>query len=261
MQPHADNAFALPASIALRPRGSGQPLPDSIQKKMETFFKTSFADVRVHVGSEAPAIGALAFTHGSDLYFAPGQYNPQSRNGQQLLGHELTHVVQQRARAGAEPARFRHRRGPGPGGSRTEADRMGMQAASAIIQARPTAGAIVPAGHQGSLMPDRHAQHPTPRAALQRMISTEESSKVSTVTKARPNPFPDHPTVSEEITQHIASFLGPKGQGRLRGVSKLMLNIVDSISQIPNFKMRVKDAGQSHHFNYSFQTFAQIRAG
>ena len=97
VQPHAGESFALPANFALKPRGSGQPLPEPIQKKMESFFNTSFADVRVHVGNEAPSIGALAFTHGTDLYFAPGQYNPQSPQGQQLLGHELTHVLQQRA--------------------------------------------------------------------------------------------------------------------------------------------------------------------
>jgi hypothetical protein len=97
IQPQAGNAFSLPTNITLKPRGSGQPLPEPIQRKMESFFNASFADVRIHVGHEAPSIGALAFTHGTDLYFAPGQYNPQSTQGQQLLGHELTHVVQQLA--------------------------------------------------------------------------------------------------------------------------------------------------------------------
>jgi hypothetical protein len=97
VQPHAGNPFALPASFTLKPRGSGQPLPEAVQKKMEAFFNTNFADVRVHVGPEASSIGSLAFTHGSDLYFAPGQYNPHSTQGQQILGYELTHVLQQRA--------------------------------------------------------------------------------------------------------------------------------------------------------------------
>ena len=97
VQPHSGNAFALPADFTLKPRGSGRPLPEAIQRKMEAFFNASFADVRVHVGHEASSIGALAFTHGTDLYFAPGQYNPQSTQGQQLLAHELTHVIQQRA--------------------------------------------------------------------------------------------------------------------------------------------------------------------
>ena len=61
----------------IRAQGPGQrpALARPIQNKMESFFNASFADVRVHVGNEAPSIGALAFTHGTDLYFAPGQYN------------------------------------------------------------------------------------------------------------------------------------------------------------------------------------------
>jgi hypothetical protein len=41
-------------------------------------------------------MGALAYTQGNDVHFAPGQYNPESSKGQELIGHELTHVVQQR---------------------------------------------------------------------------------------------------------------------------------------------------------------------
>ena len=148
VQPHAGNAFALPANFTLKPRGSGQPLPEPVQKKMESFFNTSFADVRVHVGHEAPSIGALAFTHGTDLYFAPGQYNPQSTQGQQLLGHELTHVVQQRA------GRVRNPLGAGVAvvqdpALEAEAERMGLRAASASvpIQAKLATGLVVSPSH------------------------------------------------------------------------------------------------------------------
>jgi hypothetical protein len=90
-------AFQLPANLANFGGTVGQPLPDPVRQKMESFFNTSFADVRVHVGPQASSVGAVAFTHGSNLYFAPGQYNPNTAHGQQLLGHELTHVVQQRS--------------------------------------------------------------------------------------------------------------------------------------------------------------------
>ena len=63
----------------------------------ESALGASFDDVRVHVGPEASSIGALAFTLGTNLYFAPGLYNPHTPQGQQLIGHELAHVVQQRA--------------------------------------------------------------------------------------------------------------------------------------------------------------------
>lgn len=77
-------------------RRTGQRLPTATLRKMETAFGANFSDVRVFIGPEAASIGANAFAMGSDLYFAPGQYDPYSLYGQQLLGHELAHVLQQR---------------------------------------------------------------------------------------------------------------------------------------------------------------------
>jgi hypothetical protein len=96
-QPKANgNAQPLPSGV-LGGGGGGRPLPEDVRGKMESFFGADLSDVRIHVGSEAPKIGALAFTLGSNLYFAPGQLDLQSHRGHELLGHELTHVIQQRA--------------------------------------------------------------------------------------------------------------------------------------------------------------------
>ncbi|MEM9489334.1 MAG: DUF4157 domain-containing protein, partial [Myxococcota bacterium] len=62
---------------------------------METSLGADFSDVRIHEDGEAKRLGTLAFTRGADIHFAPGQYQPNSSQGQELLGHELTHVVQQ----------------------------------------------------------------------------------------------------------------------------------------------------------------------
>jgi len=40
-------------------------------------------------------LNAQAFTHGRDIYFNAGKYDPESTQGKKLLAHELTHVVQQ----------------------------------------------------------------------------------------------------------------------------------------------------------------------
>ena len=77
-------------------RGGGQPLSQALLAKMESAFNADFSDVRVHIGPQAGRLGALAFTTGKDLYFAPGQYQPDSMQGQRLIGHELAHVIQQR---------------------------------------------------------------------------------------------------------------------------------------------------------------------
>ncbi|RKN84805.1 DUF4157 domain-containing protein [Paenibacillus ginsengarvi] len=81
-------------------RGGGSPMDAHIQAKMESAFGTKFNQVGIHTDGKADrmarSIGASAFTTGSDIFFRQGQYNPGSRQGQELLGHELTHVVQQR---------------------------------------------------------------------------------------------------------------------------------------------------------------------
>lgn len=116
-------AFKVP----LQPKSGGLPLPDQVRAKMEAAFSTDFSDVRVHIGREASSIGAIAYTWGTNIHFAPGQYNPHSLQGQKLLGHELWHVVQQKAGRVRNPL----------GGVavvqdhalEAEADRMGVKAA------------------------------------------------------------------------------------------------------------------------------------
>jgi len=75
---------------------AGQPIPPSLRHNMEAAFGQDFSAVRVHQGHEATILGAVSFTHGDDIHFAPGRYDPSSPRGQELIGHELTHVVQQR---------------------------------------------------------------------------------------------------------------------------------------------------------------------
>ncbi len=65
----------------------------------EPRFDYDFSQVRVHNGTQAAdisrSINARAFTLGNNIAFGSGQYQPHSSEGKRLLGHELTHVVQQ----------------------------------------------------------------------------------------------------------------------------------------------------------------------
>jgi len=178
VQSHAGDALPLPANFVLKPRGSGQPLPEPIQGKMESFFNTSFADVRVHVGPEASSIGALAFTHGTDLYFSPGQYNPTSPQGQRLLGHELTHVVQQRA------GRVRNPLGSGIAvvqdpALEAEAERMGLRAAISSIPLQPKL-----AGPTRVRTKSNPAPALIPDVAQQPLIAPRSSQRTAQATRA-----------------------------------------------------------------------------
>ncbi|MCT7967805.1 DUF4157 domain-containing protein [Laspinema sp. D1] len=82
-----------------RARGGGQPLSPSLREPMEREFGADFSGVRVHTGAKADglakSIQAKAFTKGQDVFFRQGAYESGSRGGQELMAHELTHVVQQ----------------------------------------------------------------------------------------------------------------------------------------------------------------------
>lgn len=82
-------------AASMAPPGNGVPLPDTVRNEMEAAFETDFSSVRVHEDNRALALGAIALTQGSDIYFAPGQYRPDQQQGRELLGHELAHVDQQ----------------------------------------------------------------------------------------------------------------------------------------------------------------------
>lgn len=84
--------------------GPGQRLDAETRTFMESRLGYDLSQVRLHLDSRAAdsavAVGALAYTVGSDVVFASGKYSPDTLEGRHLLAHELTHVVQQ----GSSPA-------------------------------------------------------------------------------------------------------------------------------------------------------------
>ncbi|MCU0484582.1 MAG: DUF4157 domain-containing protein [Anaerolineales bacterium] len=102
VQRSGDGAFELDDDTASRinqQRGGGQSLDAGVQRQMGSAMGHDFSGVRVHTSSDAhhlnEQVGAVAFTTGSDIFFRQGAYSPGSSSGQELLAHELTHVVQQ----------------------------------------------------------------------------------------------------------------------------------------------------------------------
>ncbi|WP_218081051.1 eCIS core domain-containing protein [Anthocerotibacter panamensis] len=80
-------------------RGGGQPLAAGLQQAMGQAMGADFSGVKVHTDAQSDqlnqSIQARAFTTGQDVFFRQGEYDPGSRGGQELIAHELTHVVQQ----------------------------------------------------------------------------------------------------------------------------------------------------------------------
>ena len=80
-------------------KGSGQALPAETLSFFGSRMGYDFSEVKIHTDSlaskSAASINALAFTSGNNIVFNSGQYSPGTESGKKLLGHELTHVVQQ----------------------------------------------------------------------------------------------------------------------------------------------------------------------
>ena len=79
----------------------GSPLDAGLQRKMGKAMGADFSGVKVHTDSQSDklnrSLSSRAFATGPNLFFKRGEYNPGSRSGQELIAHELTHVVQQGA--------------------------------------------------------------------------------------------------------------------------------------------------------------------
>lgn len=80
-------------------KGNGSSLDASLQRDMGNALGADFSSVKVHNDNESDAlnkaVGARAFTTGNDIFFKRGEYDPSSPGGQELIAHELAHVVQQ----------------------------------------------------------------------------------------------------------------------------------------------------------------------
>ncbi|PZV12170.1 MAG: hypothetical protein DCF20_18050 [Pseudanabaena sp.] len=80
-------------------RGGGRSLDAGLQQSMGQAMGADFSGVKVHTDSQSDqlnqSIQAKAFTTGQDVFFRQGAYDSSSKGGQELIAHELTHVVQQ----------------------------------------------------------------------------------------------------------------------------------------------------------------------
>ncbi|WP_421837945.1 eCIS core domain-containing protein [Novosphingobium sp.] len=96
---------AAPAAGFTAPGSVGAPLDPALLGSLEAAFAADLRAVRIHrdaaAGSAVSALGASAFASGTAIYFAPGRFDPGAPAGRALIGHEITHVLQQTGRRNA----------------------------------------------------------------------------------------------------------------------------------------------------------------
>ena len=165
---------------------SGHPLDAGTQAHLSAQLGHSFANVRVHDGSEAAAaassVGALAYTVGSSMVFGRGQYQPGTAAGRRLIAHEAAHVVQQRSGRVASVS------APTVGAADSLLEREADRVADAVVAGRPLsrggaatsvagapgrAGPVHPVRHPGELAPDQTLDDPEVATAppVQRQVA------------------------------------------------------------------------------------------
>jgi Domain of unknown function (DUF4157) len=85
----------------------GRPLDPAVRAGFEASHQRDFADVRIHddaaAADSARSVKAAAYTVGRHIAFAHAQFAPGTTKGEKLLGHELTHVIQQERGAVTRP--------------------------------------------------------------------------------------------------------------------------------------------------------------
>jgi hypothetical protein len=100
VHPQVESAIAAAA-------GGGRALDAPVVRHLAPSLGESLDHVRGHTDARAAAlaraVSARAFTVGNDIFFGSGEYRPGSRDGNQLIAHEVAHTIQQRGAPAGGP--------------------------------------------------------------------------------------------------------------------------------------------------------------
>lgn len=172
--------------------GMGRALPAPVKAKMEDAFGTNFSAVRIYEGARSKALGAQAYTQGNEIHFAPGEYQPHTKSGQTLLGHELAHIVHQSQNHIPATTRI-HGIGVNEDARlEREADEVGARAARGEFVRARNSPSIQTRSHGASIQPRDHS------AVVQRNGDGESKKKK----KKRETPIENVLRVCRGLAEH-----------------------------------------------------------
>ena len=184
-----------PGTGDLLPAGRGNALPPSLQARMQAAFGHNFEHVRVHMDEGAATAAAKqrahAITVGSEISFGSGEFSPYTKSGDQLLAHELTHVVQ-------------HDQGRMPSDGvlspRHELEREAYATEGRVAAMLPAIDERIGTRHQSSGGSAKYRGEPTvARATDERLANGTERHGPSTTETALMGPLPSAEEARAEI--------------------------------------------------------------
>ena len=81
-------------------RSSTKPLEPTLRHQLESKLGTNLSDICVAPNHISAILGAESYTQGNTIYLNAGKIDPNTTAGQELIGHEAAHIVQQRPNNG-----------------------------------------------------------------------------------------------------------------------------------------------------------------
>jgi len=185
----------------------GRPLEPATQSAFEQQLGADLSSVRVHdepaAAAATRALGVEGLAVGDDIALATGRHDPTSPRARALLGHELAHVVQQRA---ADTALVQLQGGGSVTPATTldalpEADRKRIQVVTASVTVPDIAGKFATTGTKTTLtLPAGVAAafDTSVDPALQHGLENVAAS-LSTTIELTPAPLPPNTTTTLEL--------------------------------------------------------------
>ncbi len=183
-------------------KGGGQSLDPNLQTKMGDAMGADFSGVKIHTDAASDqlnrSIQAKAFATGQDVFFRQGAYSPQSESGQELIAHELTHVVQQGG-AGVQAKPAVQAKTLSPGISLKQGGRANLKSISRQVDSlSPQNKAAITTASTATLQ--RDVDHQVSPIITQGLAPADP--QVAPVDLEQPSPV--NPEVSPIITQGLA---------------------------------------------------------
>jgi hypothetical protein len=179
----------------------GQRLDTATRSFLEPRFGHDLSRLQVHTDAKASAsaeaLGALAYTRGSHLVFAPGRYQPRTPEGRSLLAHEVVHVLQQASSPAGAPLPVLRKKSGLPGGWVTEEPAGGCGVCYGVTSNKPAAAAgtaahrTVQAAAQSYFgryaRPELHFRSPTDENGfLDLLVATPGGFKIAEIKPSNP---------------------------------------------------------------------------
>ncbi|HEV2914314.1 MAG TPA: DUF4157 domain-containing protein [Pyrinomonadaceae bacterium] len=243
----------------------GEPLDQSTREFMEPRFGHDFSRVRVHTDARAAesarSVNALAYTVGRNIVFGAGQFSPGTRASNQLLAHELTHVVQQTGSARSQA--------PITGASlERDAERVAQQAGredspARVIQSGPTrlarAPQSPPAPTSSQPVPARYTyvENPLPGGRVQIRAYGVVGDPITRPGVEKKYPLPKDVNLPNYDRWHLA---GPDATGAEAGIAYAPKNFnVSKTAEIENVVRRTRDAAREYGGEVNFDFTAECR--